>query len=78
MFYSARSQIKINGNATNWNGTGFEEIYDPPGKFSVKLLQKVSRCHKDDVMINDHISFNINTRTCGTCRRFLNFIGPLK
>jgi len=78
VFYSTPLQATIYGEATNWDGTGFDEDYVPPSKFRVKLLQTVSRCHKDNVAINDLISFNINIRYCGIFSHFVNSIGPLK
>jgi hypothetical protein len=38
VFYSEQSHIKIYGNATNWNGSGWQEIYAPPCKFRVKVF----------------------------------------
>jgi len=47
--------MTIYGNATNWNGTGFDEIYETTNKFRLKLLQTVSRYHQENVTIIDHI-----------------------
>ena len=45
MFDSEKSHIILQGNATNWNGNGWEEIYEKPSKFSVKSF-------KNSVMIS--------------------------
>jgi len=38
VFYSAQCYIRIYGNATNWNSTGYwEEIYQQKCKFRVKV-----------------------------------------
>jgi len=50
VFYSAQIPITINGYATNWDSTGqWDEIYPPPSKFRVNLLQNGSRFHHDNV-----------------------------
>lgn len=77
VFYSTNNQITIYGNATNWNDTGFDENYQPPSKSRLKLLHTVSRCHQENVTINDHISLYIKARICGIGRYCVNFIGPL-
>ena len=40
MFYSEKSHVTIYDNATNWNGSGWQEIFAPPSKFSVKVFKK--------------------------------------
>jgi hypothetical protein len=39
VFYSTKSLLTLQGNATNWNDTGFDENYEQLSKFNVKLLQ---------------------------------------
>jgi len=77
VFYSSQIRITISGNVTNWNDTGFDENYETPSKFRVKILQTMSRCHQDKVTINGHISFYTNARFCEIVRHFVNFIGSL-
>ena len=79
VFYSTTSYMSFGGYATNWNSTGnWDEIYRPPSKFRVKLLQTLSRFHHDNARINYHIYFYINTRISGIFRHSDNFIGPVK
>jgi hypothetical protein len=62
VFCRAQSPTTIHGYATNWNSTGWEEIYPQQSKFSVKFWQAVSWCHQDNVMINGHNSLYINAK----------------
>ena len=77
VFYSTQRKITVYGNATNWNGTGFDENYQPPSKFRVNVLQTVSRCYQENLTINDHLSFYTNARFCGIDRHSVNLIGLL-
>ena len=40
VLYSEKSHLIQNGNATNWNSTGYFEVYHPVCKYSVKCLTK--------------------------------------
>jgi hypothetical protein len=50
VFYSAQSPTTIYGYATNWNSTGWEEIYPQQSKLNV------------NVTTNDHVTFYINAK----------------
>jgi hypothetical protein len=38
VFYSEQSHVTLYGNATNWNGSGWQEVYEPLCKFRVKVF----------------------------------------
>jgi hypothetical protein len=71
MFYSEQRYITLKGNATNWNGTGFEEIFNPTSKFRVKFWRNASWCLLNNVTMHDHISFCINPSYCGDKQTYL-------
>jgi hypothetical protein len=56
VLYSSQSPTTIRGYATNWNRTGWEEIYPQLRKFSLKFWQALSWCHQDNVTIKAHVS----------------------
>jgi hypothetical protein len=62
VFYRTQTPIMLNGYATNWNSTSWEEIYPQQSKFSVNFDKEISWCQQEGVTINDHISFYINVK----------------
>jgi hypothetical protein len=77
VFYSEKSYETIYGNTTNWNSTGWDEIYQESCKLGVKVLT-------DSVMItsvqcNDKQSylFYINVKFREIFRHFEERFGPL-
>ena len=57
VFYSTQLPVTINGYATNWTSTSWQEVYPQEGKFSVHFWQAMSWRHQDNVKINDNNSF---------------------
>jgi len=62
VFYSEQRQITVNGNAINWNSTGYwEEDFQILSKFRVKCSEKGSKYHMYSGTNNHYISYYINT-----------------
>jgi len=45
VFNSQQQKYTPYGSATNWNGTGLDQIFPPPCKFRVKFGQTASWCN---------------------------------
>jgi len=53
MFYRAQRNITIYGNATDWNGHGFDKVFPQPSKFRVMCLTDRALYHQDNDRINN-------------------------
>jgi len=57
VFYSAQRHTELHGYATNWNSTGYFDVFYPVRKYSINVLSMRAIIHKVNVTINYQNSF---------------------
>jgi hypothetical protein len=62
VFYSAQRHVIQHGFSVNRNRNGYFEVFHPVSKYRLKCIEPASCYHLNNLMINDHTTFYINTR----------------
>ena len=73
VFYSEQRHIIIYGNATNWNSSGYFEVFDEERKYSTNVWQTTSLYHLVNETINYNNSFYRNARFSGDNETYWEF-----